>query len=220
MRLIATLGQYLATTDASGVQIHQYAPATLSTADFALRIESNYPWDGRVSIDVERAPKHLRLRVPNWCAGATVNGQAAQAADGYVTVQPKDGERIELNLPMPARLTRAHPRVESCIGSVAIERGPLVYCLEEVDNTGVQDVTIDPAAPLSESWHGDLLGGVTTVVAQGTVHEPPEALYAPADQLPSAGERTTLTAVPYYAWANRAPGAMRVWIPTSAADPR
>ena len=133
MRLIATLGQYLATTDESGVQIHQYAPATLSTTDAALRIETSYPWDGHVDIDVGRAPKQLRLRVPGMVHGADDQRSGRERnRNGYIAMQPSDGERIELSLPMPPRLTRAHPRVESCIGSVAIERGPLVYCLEQV----------------------------------------------------------------------------------------
>lgn len=223
MRIIATLGQYLATRDERGVQIHQYAPASISTDDVSLRIETDYPWHGRVSVHVERtpsAPWQLRLRVPAWCTAPTVDGTPAQAVDGYVVLEPRAGQRVQLELPMPPRLTRAHPRIEACIGSVAIERGPLVYCLEEVDNADVLDVGIDPQAELSATWQPDLLGGVTTIAARGTLGVPPASLYEPADVPRQAATPTELTAVPYYAWANRAPGAMRVWIPTSAADRR
>jgi DUF1680 family protein len=224
MRTIATLGQYLATRDAEGgVQIHQYAPATITAGDATVRVETKYPWDGRVAIRVERSPSgpwQLRLRVPAWCTAPTVDGEPAEPRNGYLTVTPRAGDRIVLDLPMLPRLTRAHPRVESCVGSVAIERGPIVYCLEEVDNPDVQDVTIDAAQPLEASWEADVLGGVTVVRARGETTPAPATLYERHDAPRGRAEPVQLTAVPYYAWANRAPGAMRVWIPTSAADPR
>jgi hypothetical protein len=139
-----------------------------------------------------------------------------ETTDGYAvlsrTWQP--GDRIELDLPMPPRLTRAHPHMESTTGSVAIERGPIVYCLEQCDHTAnIQAVTIDPRKPLQDMWRPDLLGGVVTVTAAGFAGDSPAGLYEPFDAPRAAPKAVELTAVPYYAWANRAPGAMRVWIP-------
>jgi DUF1680 family protein len=224
MRVVATLGQYVASSDASGVQIHQYAPASVSANGVQLRMETDYPWDGRVTLTVKQTPGaawQLRLRQPAWCTAPTVDGSPAHATDGYIVLDREwqVGERVELDLPMPPRLTRGHPRVESTIGAVAIERGPIVYCLEQVDHPDAEvlDATIDPAAPLQTQWQPDLLGGVTTVVAQGRVAEPPADLYSPFDAARPPTKPVSLTAVPYYAWANRAPGAMRVWIPEGAA---
>jgi hypothetical protein len=123
---------------------------------------------------------------------------------------------------MPARLTEAHPRSDSTRGCVAIERGPLVYCLEGCDqdpSANLMDVEIDQTAPLQTAWRGDLLGGVTVVEAAGhPVDVAPwqDRLYRPAGGQDDAPRRPVrLIAVPYCAWANRGPGAMRVWIPRS-----
>jgi DUF1680 family protein len=105
---------------------------------------------------------------------------------------------------------------------VAIERGPIVYCLEQVDHADAEvlDAALDPRAPLQTQWQPDLLGGITTITAQGRVAEPTAQLYAPFDAAEPPTKPVALTAVPYYSWANRAPGAMRVWIPTTAAAQR
>jgi DUF1680 family protein len=125
---------------------------------------------------------------------------------------------------MEPRLVEAHPWVESTRGRVAIEWGPLVYCLEQVDHPGapVADLEIDPKAPLTSRWDGDLLGGVAVVRASGFRVDTASwhhQLYRPARSGPApARQRVELTAIPYYAWANREPGAMRVWIPWGAAS--
>jgi uncharacterized protein len=220
MRLIATVGQYLASTDALGIQIHQYASAVLAANGVQLRLQTDYPWQGRVALHIEQTPDEpwqLRLRKPAWCTAPTLDGAAVDACDGYIVVDRtwRAADRLELDLPMPPRLTRAHPRIEACTGAVAIERGPLVYCLEQRDHpdANILDVSIDPRTPLDTTWQADLLGGVTTVTAHGAVHPSPVALYEPLGAPVRASRPVTLTAVPYFAWANREPGAMRVWIP-------
>ncbi len=236
MRLFAALGHYVATRDTSGLQIHQYGSARI-TADLAsgrvaLRMESAYPWEGRARLTIEDAgatPWALGLRVPAWCAGASarLDGRAVGVlgAAGYLQIARawKRGDVVELDLPMPARLTEAHPRIESTRGCVAIERGPLVYCLEAVDNPHghVADLEIDTTAPLESAWAPDRLEGVTLVRGSGwAVDTRPWAnrLYRTVGAAPTASRRrVALTAVPYYAWANREPGAMRVWIPRGYA---
>ena len=235
MRTFAALGHYFATRDGSGLQIHLYGPARiaadLAAGSVAVRMESTYPWDGKVRLTIEdpgAAPWTLSLRVPAWCKGAsaTVDGRAVGTlgAGGYLRIERawKRGGGVELDLPMPARLTEAHPRIESTRGCVAIERGPLVYCLETADNPDghVADLEIDTAAPLESVWAPDRLGGVVLVKATGwAVDTRPWAnqLYREVGAPPAARRRVALTAVPYYAWANREPGAMRIWIPRGTA---
>jgi DUF1680 family protein len=196
MRTLSGLVGYLATTDDGGVQLHQYAPGTVTAGGTALTVETEYPWDGLVRVRVDAAPEAftLALRVPAWAEGATVTaqGESRPADPGYVRVEAAAGDVVELQLPMEVRTTTAHPRVDAVRGCVAVERGPLVYAAEQADHdTPVDDLRIDLAAPRDSTHRVDLLGGVTTVTAGG------------------------LTLVPYYAWANRGPAPMRVWIPTT-----
>jgi hypothetical protein len=173
----------------------------------------------------------LALRIPAWCGAATtvrVNGATAAAApgpDGYLRLDRSwaTGDVVELDLPLQARLVEAHPWIESTRGCVAIERGPLVYCLEQADHPGlrVPDLEIDPGAPLHASWDASRLDGVVTVQGRGVQVDSSawqDRLYRPVGSAPPPGRReVTLTAIPYYAWANREPGAMRVWIPRAPA---
>ncbi len=233
MRLLGSLNHYLATADGAGLQLHLFAPAAiaadLDAGHVALRVETGYPWQGSVRVSVEeagRGPWRLSLRVPAWCAQALlrVNGEPVEVkiTEGYATIERRwqAGDTVELELPMAPRLTVAHPRVDATRASVAIERGPIVYCLEECDQEAgadVLDVEIDETAPLSEAWREDLLGGVMAIHAFGEAIDTRAwggDLYRPFASRRDLPRRPVhLTAVPYYAWANRGPGAMRVWIP-------
>ena len=235
-RVLASLPHYLATNDADAVQVHQYAPGTIESPDalgVRLRVETEYPWQGEVRFLVENSGPRawtLRLRVPAWAAGATlrVNGRNVEAKEqtGYLAIDRtwKAGDTVELELPMAPRFVEAHPRIDSTRDCVAIERGPLVYCLEACDqppSTNVMDVAVDETQPLAEQRRADLLEGVLTVQARGGVRDVAAwggGLYKPlgaARTLPS--KPVTLTAIPYYAWANRGANAMRVWIPRQTA---
>jgi len=165
MRLLASLHHYLATDTDDGVQVHQYATGTIEARAATLRVATGYPWSGRVEVEVAATrpePWALALRVPAWCDGArlTVNGEEAEAAPVERTWSA--GDRVVLDLPLAPRLTAPHPRVEAVRGGVAVERGPLVYCIEG------DDVAIDPGAPLGERERPDLLGGVVTVETPAT----------------------------------------------------
>ena len=110
------------------------------------------------------------------------------------------GDSVELDLPMPVRRVLAHPGVTADTGRAAVERGPLVYCLEGIDNgTRVRNLVLPLDASLESAFRPDLLGGV--VVLSGTVRSP------------GARRPRSVTAIPYFAWANRGPGQMIVWIP-------
>ncbi|PYM13600.1 MAG: glycosyl hydrolase [Candidatus Rokuibacteriota bacterium] len=230
MRLLASLAHYVATRDATGLQIHQYAAARIVASGIALRMDTKYPWAGDVRLHVEAATTGpawtLALRVPDWCTSADVriNGRsiAGPAAPGeYVRLERAwaRGDVVELSLSMEPRLVEAHPRIESTRGCVAIERGPLVYCLEQADHPGapIADLAIDTDARLESAWAPDLLGGVAVVHASGWEVDASawrHRLYRPRGTAPRAARRpVALTAIPYCTWANREAGAMRVWIP-------
>jgi DUF1680 family protein len=236
MRLLASLPHYLSTTSDDGLQLHQYATGSYgggtARGRVAVSVETGYPWQGRIAVTVEESVEDawtLSLRIPQWCEKYTVElggASADQAAeDGWLRITRRwgRGDVVVLDLSMDPRLTRADPRVDAVRGCVAIERGPLVHCVEQVDHPGIgglDDVLIDTAAGLSAMHRPDLLGGVTTVTVSGSVSSRPDGAgwwpYTTNGQEPHGpgDERIALTAIPYYAWANREDGSMRVWIPT------
>lgn len=154
-----------------------------------------------------------------------INGQDIHGnrQKGYATLGRawKTGDVLEVNFVMSSFLVEADPRVDSVRGCVAIQRGPLVYCLEGQDQqpeVNVLDIQIDQSKPLSSHWQGDLLGGVMTVKATGyqTDRSDWHELYRPLisrDENQSSEQKVKLTAIPYYVWGNRGLKSMRVWIP-------
>ncbi len=164
----------------------------------------------------------LALRAPKWCAAprAEVNGGPAGAeagADGYIRLRRtwKRGDVVRITLPMPPVRLRADPRVRADFGRIAVQRGPLVYCLEEADNGQyLSEIVLPPEAALRTVTRPDLLGGVTVVTATGkapAVEGDVGVLYA-ADRAEPALIDRPLTFIPYYAWANRTAGEMLVWV--------
>jgi uncharacterized protein len=224
MRLLASLPHYLATYDDGGVQVHQYASATLGP----VRVRTDYPWDGRVEVEVLEARDAawtLSLRVPAWSRATTVDGEPVEPG-GYVRLRRdwRAGDRVVLELDMAPRVVYAHPRIDAIRGCAAIERGPLVYCVEAADaprGARVDDLRLDPRGALRAVWRGDLLGGVMVVAAAGE-HHPVHDDAWPYGASPngSVGRPVELTAVPYSHWGNRGPGGMRVWIPVVEAPVR
>jgi DUF1680 family protein len=236
MRTLASLPGYLATTDDDGVQLHQYAPSTLTApvpgGEVRISVETEYPWDGLVRIRIEEAPKAewtFSMRIPGWADGAVlqVDGEQQPASAGTyarVTRSWRPGDTVELSLPMRVRFVEADERVDAVRGCVAIERGPIVFAVEHVDQADglvLDDLRLDPAAPASAEHRADLLSGVTVVTARGSAlqHAPEDWPYPPADKAgspaggSSKGSDVEVTAVPYFSWANRAIGPMRVWLP-------
>ena len=239
MRTLASLDSYLATTDADGVQLHLYAPSefVIGTGGDQVRltVRTDYPWDGRIRVDVDETPDRewtLSLRVPAWAQGATltVGGEEQHATAGsYARLRRRwhAGETVELTLPMRVRLTTADDRIDAVRGCVAIERGPLVYAVEQVDQPDgvvLDDLRVDVGQPCTVEHRPDLLGGVSTVGVRGWVgrHDAAPWPYRndgqpndgqQNDGHQSAGNPVEVTAVPYFAWANREVGPMRVWLP-------
>ncbi|MEV5968321.1 beta-L-arabinofuranosidase domain-containing protein [Kribbella sp. NPDC051952] len=210
MRTLASLDGYLATTGGDAVQIHQYAAGTIVAGDVTLTVDTAYPWDGAVHISAS-APVALELRIPAWAGGATVNGSPVEAGT-YARVE---ADAVDLVLPLATRVVGADPRVDAVRGCVALERGPLVYAVEQADHdANVDDLHLLPEASVAAEHVDGLLDGVTVLRTRGrsgTGHQPGWS-FTPtaADQV---GDEVDVVAVPYYAWANREIGAMRVWLP-------
>jgi DUF1680 family protein len=226
MRTLSSLDHYLATADDDGIQLQQYATATVEHADARLRLETDYPWDGRVEVTLLATPSRewtLSLRLPSWCEapGASVNGQPVDGAaepGGYLRLRCawRPSDTIVLDLPMPPRRTVADERIDAVHGCVAIERGPLVYCVEQADQPDLDHVQLTDGA-LTVRHQPELLGGVHVIEAPGSVVDASEHTGLPYhDGTDGPATRPVqLTAIPYYAWANRTVGPMRVWIPSA-----
>ena len=226
-RLVASVGGYFVSTAPDGVAFHLYGgistKATIAGTEVAIREASNYPWSGDIKINIDPAQPaafDVKLRIPAWCKGwsVKVNGQAVsgETKRGYLTIHRTwtKGDTVALDLPMPAERLYANPAVIMDAGRVALKRGPLVYCLEETDNPGgfVQRLKISRDAELRASTRADLFGGIVTLSAPGIAIQTGDwsSLYRTKR---SAEEAATLTALPYYLWANRGKGSMVVWVP-------
>jgi DUF1680 family protein len=226
-RLVASLGQYVASVASGELSLHLYGQSRLTAivdgAEVDVRQATRFPWDGDVAITIGTAARRrfaLRLRIPDWCPGfqATVNGEtvAATALDrGYLRIERDwaDGDRLGLSLAMPVRHLSARPELVFDLGRVAIQRGPFIYCVEESDAKGdVELLTLDASAPIAPAYEPDLLGGIGTLSVPALVTSEDgwgEALYR--DAAPTR-QRMTVRAIPYPLWAHRGPGSMAVWL--------
>jgi uncharacterized protein len=230
MRLLASLHHYLATTGDGGVQVHQYATSTIravvpDAGPVELAVETSYPWSGSVTVEVvacDEAEWTLSLRVPAWARGASVDGRPVAPGYAELTRRWRPGDRVVLELDVSPRLTAANPRIDAVRGCVALERGPVVFCLEELDlPTGVElaDVAVDSEADPVDSGPVGQLGGVPGVSLRGVVRDVDgwrQTEYRDLREVQAASVApTSLLAVPYFAWANRDRGGMRVWIPAA-----
>jgi uncharacterized protein len=235
MRTLASLQHYVLLGSDTRAVLHQYMSgryaAGLASGEVWIEVTTDYPWDGSVTIRVATAPAgpwELALRVPHWAEAPTltVNGVAVDSApaDGWWVVDREwnDGDEAVLVLPLEPRFTAGDPRLDAARGAVAVEYGPLVYCLEAVDNSGhrLDDLTVDTAGAPKVLPVDGALGGAATIRTAGRVRPRTGASWwpyrlagAPAGDQPR--ESVPLTAVPYYTWGNRGPGAMRIWMPTT-----
>jgi DUF1680 family protein len=226
-RLVASVGGYFVSHSDSEIAFNLYGGIStvvpLKSGKVALKEESNYPWSGDVKISVDpETPANfpIKVRIPGWAKNwsVQVNGQtvSGQPVNGYLAIsrQWQKGDVIALDLPMPAERLFANPNVNMDVGRVALKRGPLVYCVEEVDNGGpVQRLKLPRNAELKSTTRADLFDGVVTITAGAkTIADGDwkDTLYRTE---PPAEAEATLTAVPYYLWANRGQGSMLVWVP-------
>ncbi|HEY1861277.1 MAG TPA: beta-L-arabinofuranosidase domain-containing protein, partial [Gemmataceae bacterium] len=193
------------------------ANAKLKDGTVKLTEETRYPWDGEVKLTVDPESSFafdLHLRVPGWCNSTpkiTVNDKAveAKAEHGYVTLNRtwKAGDEVRLSLPMPVERVHADPKVKADVGRVALQRGPVVYCVEGVDNDGkVRNLVLPKDAPLSASFEKNLLGGVEVIRGDALA-------VSRGDNDKLLTKPVKFQAVPYSTWDNRKPGPMLVWLP-------
>jgi DUF1680 family protein len=221
LRWIPTVGGNAYGTASDGaIYVNQYNSGSATVGDVKISQETKYPWDGRVKLTMDPGASAresaLRLRVPGWCDGATVTLNGKPIPDlridkGYARIDRmwQAGDAIELNLPMPIRRVYADPHVKADVGRVALMRGPIVYCLEGADNPNghVRNLVLPKDAQLRAESRPDLLGGVTVIRGNALALVDDARTTQPIE----------FTAIPYYAWDNRTPGEMIVWLPEDPA---
>ena len=230
-RLLLSLPGYVYGVSPDALWVHQYLPGRVETplpdgSSISLRVATRYPWDGDVDLVVDDAPARpveLRLRIPGWAGGASLEVDGAPQsveAGSYAAIRRTwaPGTSIRLRLPMEVRLVASHSRVQTNTGRAAIARGPLVYCVEAADHpeADLDSLVLRSSSDLRADFDADLLGGLTVISGQGGMvrNGQQQGLYAPFEGGASVVTGSThLSAIPYFAWANRTPGAMRVWIP-------
>ena len=228
VRLLPSLSGYIYAIRDRELHVNLYmagrAQLDLNGIGVTVEQRTDYPWNGRIAIDLTVAQPvefQLKLRIPSFAQGVpvpsdlysyidcatddftlSVDGESLplELAAGYVPISRRwEGtSRIELNLPLPIRRVVAHPAVANLEGLVALERGPIVYALEAADNEAdVLKLALADAAPLVAEDQPDLLGGVTVIRGEA---------------LDAAGKTVPITAIPYYAWGHRGSGKMNVWL--------
>lgn len=208
-RTLLQIGRYAYGQTERDLYVNLYvagaATFALKKGKVTLTTTTRYPWEGEVGMVVsvsEPLTAAIHLRLPAWCHGVSlkVNGRTAAATpdpvSGFVVLDRrwKDGDRIDWCLEMPVHRVMAHPNVESCRGRVAIQRGPVVYGIEALDNGGRSEFSLGANPQFSTEWLPDLLGGIVRI--RGL-----------------ADDGTAFTAIPYFAMANREKTVQEVWLP-------
>ena len=227
-RLLASLGCYVYGVGRDELLMHLYAAGeatvTMAGVPVTLRQTTDYPWKPTVRIDVAPAAPTtftVSLRIPGWCrrASLTLNGRRAALRRlmrrGYARLRRRwrPGDRIELTLPMPVERVEAHPSVRHDAGRSALQRGPIVYCLEQVDNgPDLADLRLPRNAALRPRFEPDLLGGCVTIAGRARRRDRSAWRGTLYSALPSKTRSAAIRAVPYALWNHRGDGEMRVWV--------
>jgi DUF1680 family protein len=234
MRFLASFPDLMATVSNDGIQLHQFATgsidASLKGGAVQVATRTEYPWDGDVEILIGESvaqPWTLSIRVPDWCpsAAASLGGTEKLAESGPGTLELtrtwSAGDRIVLSLAMTPRVTVPDVRIDAIRGTIALERGPLVYAVEDADlpaGKSVESIEV-PASPqpktVTES--DPSLGELAWLSLDADVRDDPAPTTWPYHSTPGTdrpAKRTRIRALPYFAWGNRAGLGMRIWIPT------
>ena len=229
-RMVASIGSYMYGVADDAIAVHLYGDNTarLNIAGRPVRLTqtSRYPWDGAIAIAVDpEMPTTftLHLRIPGWCRNASlsVNGEAVDLASATrhsyaaITREWTAGDQVRLDLDMAVERVRAHPDVRQNVGRIALMRGPLVYCLEETDNPiSLNRLRVPEQTQFDSRFEPDMLSGVVTLSANAEADATAdwtETLYRTE---PTKPEAAPVKAIPYFAWDNRKPGEMLVWLRT------
>jgi DUF1680 family protein len=232
VRTVAEMCNYAYSLSDAGLWVHLYGGNHLDTelpdgSEIELSQETDYPWGGDIKIRVQKTPGRewsLFLRIPGWATGSSIKvnqkviDQDLEAGE-FCQVKRKwsKGDVVQLHLPMEARLMEANPLVEETRNQVAVMRGPLVYCLESVDlseEVKLAEIKIPDDIRLIPRHDKDLLGGVTVLEGDALRLKGSDwsgRLYRPYDAAEPEG--ISIRMIPYYAWSNRGPCDMSVWLP-------
>ena len=231
MRLVASLGHYVATQDMLGLQLHQFLAGRLRGqvpgGEVVLDVATDYPHEGDITIRVVEGPGTewtMSLRLPAWCFDVRLSVAGVPQAtntdkDGYLRLTQlwPVGTAVRLQLSMPFRLTYPDPRVDSVRGCVAVERGPLVYCLEQQDaSSGLDALSLVPSSVLTAVPDQ---AGMLLAQAVASESAPPSWPYQPVAKSARAGTGVEVRLRPYHAWGNQGDAPMRVWLPVAGTAP-
>lgn len=205
-RFLPSIGNYIYASSDDALWVNLYIGNTgqirIGETDILLTQETDYPWDGSVKLTISTSQpleKEIRLRIPNWCKtyDLSINGKRINVSEekGYAVIKDwKSQDVIALDMDMPVEIVAADPHVKENFGKRAIQRGPLVYCMEEIDNPEYFDqIQLSPSTTFQTAFVFDILNGIKTIKTNGRAQ--------------------SATFIPYYAWDNRKAGKMRVWIP-------
>jgi len=237
-RTFASLPGYFYSTSKDGIYVHLFHNSEMNWhledgTPIKIVQKTNYPWDGRVDFEISPATAReftVYVRLPEWSSYSNFNAGFAEGMtlrkNGYGQIRRRwsPGDKFTLSFNLGPQLIEANARVVENSGRVALQRGPLVYCLEQIDQpegTSLADVSLrrgsrDSGKNFSESFEKDLLGGVVVLRHAGEVSKTLGArrsLYFSADAPGSSSSNVELKFIPYYAWANRRPTPMQVWTP-------
>ena len=205
-RFLPSIGNYIYASSDDALWVNLYIGNTgqirIGDTDILLTQETDYPWDGSVKLTISTSQpleKEIRLRIPNWCKtyDLSINGKRINVSEekGYAVIKDwKSQDVIALDMDMPVEIVAADPHVKENFDKRAIQRGPLVYCMEEIDNPEYFDqIQLSPSTTFQTAFVSDILNGIKTIKTNGRAQ--------------------SATFIPYYAWDNRKAGKMRVWIP-------
>ena len=205
-RFLPSIGNYIYASSDDALWVNLYIGNTgqirIGETDILLTQETDYPWDGSVKLTISTSQpleKEIRLRIPNWCKtyDLSINGKRINVSEkkGYAVIKDwKSQDVIALDMDMPVEIVAADPHAKENFGKRAIQRGPLVYCMEEIDNPEYFDqIQLSPSTTFQTAFVSDILNGIKTIKTNGRAQ--------------------SATFIPYYAWDNRKAGKMRVWIP-------
>lgn len=210
-RTMAGIGRWVYGENGSETFVNLFANCDYSDENISLSMKTNYPWDGKVEIKVDKASNSVvKIRIPKWCKAPTINGNSVTAGE-YATVTVNAGDTITIDLPMEVLIMQANPQVEADRGMLCVKRGPVIFAAEGCDNSvSLDKAYLDPKANYEVKFDENLLDGVVTITTEVDVREESDELYYEFDETATKG---TLKLIPYYAWANREDTDMSIWFP-------
>lgn len=206
-RFIPSIGDYIYAKDYESIYINLYMSNVVHTSikdsEIEISTETNYPWNGEVKICINKCDNkefNLMLRYPGWCRECSliINNEELHEfniENGYIKLNRewKEKDTIVLKMNMTIELVKANKNVKEDLGKVAVQRGPIIYCIEEADNKEIDKIAINDKMKFEFIYDKDLLNGCGKIIMKDNQNE--------------------VILIPYYAWDNRKPGKMKVWIP-------